>query len=119
MSRVVCPRCGAKLKVNTAALKYLREIPCGKCQTRIQVTHAMRAEAAAGLETSAAPIESSDSIPAPVPAEPDPIRSPSPPAVPQPTGTLNKVRAWLTAELDAQRRRLNDLEQLLASLPKP
>ncbi len=118
MSVVVCTRCGAKLKVNAAALKVVREIPCGKCQTRIQVTHAMRAEAAAGLETSSAPVESNDSISSPAPAGPDPIRLPSPAEVPQPSGTLSLVRACLTAELDAQRRRLAELEQLLASLPK-
>ena len=42
MPVLTCIHCGAKLKVKPAALRVIKEVPCGKCRKKFPVTEEMK-----------------------------------------------------------------------------
>ena len=115
MSVVTCNHCGAKLKVNPASLKYVREIPCGKCLARVPVTAEMRAAAEAGLD---APVPVAPAA-APAPADVAAVAGPPGDDLQSRLQRAEAALARLTADLAAQNKRLIEIERQLANLAKP
>ncbi|MBT7067742.1 MAG: hypothetical protein HN919_15695 [Verrucomicrobia bacterium] len=70
MPVLTCLHCGAKLMVKPAALRFIKEIPCGKCRKKFAVTDEMKAEATAHATTLAVatPAAPATTPPAPAPA---------------------------------------------------
>lgn len=116
-----CEKCGARLKVRAAAIKFVKDVKCVKCGNKVSTRSPAPAAAAAASEVPAATTPPAAAEPAPAapppPAMPEAASAPSvpPPPVVPPPPPPPAVPPELEQELARAKARVAELERVVAA----
>jgi predicted RNA-binding Zn-ribbon protein involved in translation (DUF1610 family) len=114
-----CEKCGARLKVRAAAVKFVKDVKCVKCGNKVSTRAAAPATAAPEAPVAPTPPAAVEPVPAapPPPVTPEAapaLAAPPPPSVPT-APSPPAVPPELEQELARAKARVVELERLVAA----